>query len=367
MNLTQKILLLITALIGLALVSCNQPTPDLSKGWLDSAERTLLDFARIDTVRIGDLLDRIRSGHFINIHSVIVSKDNQVLVEEYFDGPDVRGRTREFNREARHEWRSVSKSITSLAIGMTIDQGLIPSVDEPISYFFPEYKELFDSTKNQVRIKDLLSMQSGISWQQVGHKGSDEAKMEGSRNFIRYVLSQPMSEEPGTLFYYNSGNTVLLAGIIKSATGVHLDEYVEEHLFEPLGIEDHRWWMSTGSLPQAHAGLVMRPIDMMKIGQLLLNNGNWNGQSIISKEWIDESMKDRIEGRRNYGYQWWLRSFTINAAEYQAYFAAGNGGQYLFCFPALDLAVVFTAGNYGQGFNRPQAIQMLEEYILPAL
>ena len=148
---------------------------------------------------------------------------------------------------------------------------------------------------------------------------------------------------------------------------MHINEFAEKHLFNPLDIYEHDWWMSPGGLPQAHTGLILKPRDMAKLGQLFLNKGLWKDKQIISEKWIQESIKDHVQEPRHYGYQWWRQTFEANGEYHEAFYAAGNGGQFMFCFPDLDIVVVFTAGNYGQNFYKKQVVKMLSEVILPAI
>jgi len=284
-----------------------------------------------------------------NIHSCIVANSNEVLYEQYFEGEDGKYGFRKFKRDDLHELRSATKSIVSVAIGICLDQGLIESVNSPIVQYFDEYNGLFSEEWNQITVENLLTMMSGIKWNQSGTRSKDdvdsEIEMEKSDSPIRFVLSQPIVEAPNTKFVYNSGNTVLLGKIVEKASGKSFERFANEYLFIPLGVEKYKWWPSVDETYWTHAGLLLRSIDMCKIGQLLLNKGKIGSNRILSESYIEE-MSSKREVNPGYGYQFWRKTFDVNDHGFHSYYAAGNGGQYIFVFPFDDLTVVFTGGNY---------------------
>jgi CubicO group peptidase (beta-lactamase class C family) len=172
-----------------------------------------------------------------------------------------------------------------------------------------------------------------------------------------FVLAQPLAAPPGTVFNYNTGSVDLLGVILRKVSGKRLDEFAKETLFDPLGIEDWEWEGSSGFNPAAASGLRLRPRDLAKIGQLVLERGKWHGRQIVSSSGIEDSttprlsgkgaMFDRPEGINSYGYLWWLGRSPPEHPERDMIAGAGNGGQRVVILPSLDVVVVTTAGLYG--------------------
>ncbi len=254
--------------------------------------------------------------------------------------------------------QSVSKSVTSALIGIAIERGEIASVDVPVIPNFSAFRLAPDPRRDRIRLWDVLTMTTGINWDESSTTYTDPrnnaAQMEGSRDWIQYVLDQPMSAEPGAVFVYNSGATELLSYLIKKTTGKEADDYAKEHLFDPLGIH-YAWKRTPLGLADTEGGLYLAPRDLAKFGYLYLHEGVWNGKQIVPATWVHQSTRWSIDTHwryPGYGFQWWGLS-RQGKETYEAYAAIGYGGQYLIVIPRLDLIAVFTAWNiYGQrGLN----------------
>ena len=162
-------------------------------------------------------------------------------------------------------------------------------------------------------------------------------QMYDSGNPIEFVLDRNLIEVPGEKFYYNSGLTIILGGIVKNVSGLYIDEFSGKYLFTPLGISDYHWDKFSDGTIQTDGGLHLRPRDMAKFGYMILNDGKWKDQRIISKEWIEDSTKRQINARGiGYGYQWWIGNTNINNQTIEVLFASGHGGQKIFIIPKLD-------------------------------
>ena len=315
--------------------------------------------------------NQIRSQAYKNIHSFLIVRNGKLVFEAYYTGTDGARDVVEFGEQTLHDTRSVSKSITSTLIGIAIDRGYIDSVDVPIARFFPEYARHLTEEKERITLKHLLTMTAGFNWDQSGAHNSEpgslnsEAQMENAIDFIEYVLSRDMSDEPGSRFNYNSGCFILLAGVIKRASGMHVDKFADNHLFAPLGIDHSEWWYTKSGLPQTHAGLRLRPRDMAKIGQLYVDNGRFHGRQVVSAAWISESAKGHYSNDR-YGFGWWLDHFPYHGRSVDVLAAEGNGGQFIFAIPELSLVIVFTGGNYGSSVAN-QVFRIAIDHVLPAV
>ena len=271
-----------------------------------------------------------------------------------------------------HTIQSVSKSVTSALFGIAIERGEIESLDNKIIDYFPEYISLFDSElKRSINIEDLLNMAAGIKWDEDSYAYTDPlndaASMENSYNWIEYILSLPMEDEPGTRFVYNSGITVLLSHILYKATDMHTQEYARKYLFEPLGIKEFYWKKTPTGLTDAEGGLYLSTRDFAKIGLLYLNNGLWNDNRILTKAWVDLTMTPMIEieeSKRKYGFQWWFVPYDGEKGKW-IFSGSGYGGQYLLVIPEYDLVIVFNGWNIFD-IERP-SIEYLAARIIDAI
>ncbi|WOH68886.1 serine hydrolase [Bradyrhizobium sp. BWA-3-5] len=307
----------------------------------------------IDRAALCRMADRlVASG--ANVHAVLVARGGKLAFERYFRNTDeISGRRVEnvaFDAGTLHNVKSVTKGVASLALGIAIDRGLIRSVNEPIFSFFPELADLRSPEKDRLQLLHVLTMSLGLKWVEAipsNEGNNDEQRMHVAPDPCRYVLSLASAAPPGQEFFYNTGALTLLSAIVRKATGVPLDEFAREALFGPLGITEFEWIRVKGD-SDAGGGLRLRPRDMAKIGQLVLAGGRWNDRQIVSKAWIDASMRPRLEatGPYFYGYLWWLGRSLVNGREIHWAAALGRGGQSIRIVPELDLVVVVTAGYY---------------------
>jgi len=204
------------------------------------------------------------------------------------------------------------------------------------------------------------------------------SQMEIAPRSDHFVLAQPLAAPPGTVFNYNSGGAELLGLILRKVSGKRLREFVKETLFDPLGIEDWEWEGSSGFNPAAASGLRLRPRDLAKIGQLVLERGKWQGRQIVSSSWIEDSTTPRLsgsdtammfyrpEGISSYGYLWWLGRSPPEHPERDMIAGGGYGGQRVFILPSLGAVVVTTAGVYGDKASGMTALTTLNEFVFRA-
>jgi CubicO group peptidase (beta-lactamase class C family) len=338
--------------------------------------------ASLSEVGISEKIDQavacVNDGKCQNVHSILIVKDGKLVFEEYFDGyafdydsDAYRGKFTEFDADTTHNLASVTKSFTSALVGIAIDQGLIEGVDERVFAFFPEYASLNDEKKDAITLYHLLTMTSGLEWNEMALSYGD-ARNDLIQLFIvsdpkEYILSKPVVSEPGVEWYYNGGGTNLLGEIIRKASGLRIDHFAQKHLFAPLGITDYEWDYINSDMVHASGNLRLRPRDMAKFGYLFLNRGVWRGERIISQEWVEESTKGHmpLSGTGEYGYQWWLKTYRLGSISVDSFYATGWGGQKVIVFPSLDMVVVFTGGNYAG--REPVDEVIVVRYILPAV
>jgi len=275
-----------------------------------------------------------------------------------------------------HTMQSVSKSVLAVLLGIAMQQGLVPPVDTPaLALLTGRNIKDMDGPKSTITIADLLTMRSGLSWDEENVPYTDPrndcAVMEASDDWVQFVLDKPMSTTPGSKYVYNSGVTMVLAELLEQLTGQTVAAYAEAELFAPLGIDAYYWKHTPSGLADAEGGLYLAPGDIAKIMKLYLDGGRWNDQQVVSKEWITSSLMpatvstypgEGVYEQAGYGYQWWIYSDYIGQT---AWGGSGYGGQIPVVLPGLDLIVVFTGWNiYGPASD---PLTLIRDRIVPAV
>jgi CubicO group peptidase (beta-lactamase class C family) len=333
----------------------------------------------VSSINSEDLIDRgslcrmaDRLSRTANIHAVLITRRGRLAFESYFTGSDeVPGRlirisrrrvdNLTFDADTPHNMMSVSKSVVSLLFGIAVDRGLIKDIEAPILDYFPELADIRNPSTLRIQLRHALTMSMGLKWVEAapatGDFDNDETRMFWAWDPNRYVLGLPVTAPPGQRFLYNTGALRLLSAVLHRAVGRRLDEFAQTELFEPLGISSVDWIRVRGET-DAGGGLRLRPRDMAKIGQLVLNGGLWTGRQIVSRSWVDVSTTRKIDATDSqaYGYLWWLGRVQHHKREVEWIGALGRGGQSIRIVPELDLVVVVTAGYY-QDYS-PQAFML---------
>jgi CubicO group peptidase (beta-lactamase class C family) len=324
---------------------------------------------------LGGLAPQFENWRDANLHAALMVRHGKLAYERYFTGEDRAWATHlgrvSFHAGLRHDLRSITKSIISLLFGIASDRGLIKHLDEPLFAFFPEYADLNTPEKAQINLRHLLTMSAGLAWNEqipYSNPANSERRMIDAPDRYRYVLEQPSVRPAGATYAYNGGLTALLAAILQKTSGYPIDVFANEMLFEPLGIKDAEWIRYADGTANV-GGLRMRPRDLAKIGELVLNGGAWNNRQIVSRAWIDESTSPHVNGESLffYGFQWWLGRSLVNRQEIRWISAVGWGGQRMYIVPSLDLVVVVMAGLYDNPILQPVIGEViLRRYALPA-
>jgi CubicO group peptidase (beta-lactamase class C family) len=313
------------------------------------------------------LNEKLVGGAYPNLYSFLVVRQGRLVFEEYFG-----------DRHAAelHSMQSVSKSVASLLVGIAVEQGAIRSLDEPVVELFPEYQlEDVGEWKRSLTLRDLLTMRTGYSWYESPYAGSPLERLNtNTTDWTRFMLEWPMAEPPGERFNYNTGGVVLLASALSKATGIPAAEFAERYLFEPLGIEQHRWIFGPDSLPHMGGGLYLRPRDMARIGQLVLDGGRWDGRQVVASDWIAASMQRVVGdawafGERpvDYGYLWWIAdgAGSGQGTPEDIYIAAGSRGQWIIIIPEHEMVVVATGWEHGDEWVAP--VDLVYSDVIPAV
>ena len=346
----------------------------------------------IDQGAIDSLVAEIEAGDYGLVDHFLLIRHGRVVADHHFSHDyaaiaaqyDTTNHQYNYDHPAWHPYyrdsdlhtlQSVTKSITSAGLGIAIDDGLIEDVHVPVLPYFAAYEHsTSDPRKQSITLEDLLTMRSGIEWYTEGGYGSGVHStdlLEASDTWIQFVLDQPMDADPGTVFEYNDGVSVLIGKILREATGQRADRWVAERLFRPIGITDFYWKITPDGEADTEGGLYLSAHDLARVGYLFLMGGEWNGQQILSNEWVTASTtpvvpdvapgNDRVD--IGYGYQWWVP----DRDGHRPLVFAGNGygGQFLLVVPDYDMVAVFNGWNIHGGDIR-STYRVLQERILPA-
>ncbi|HNY31574.1 MAG TPA: serine hydrolase [Fibrobacteria bacterium] len=362
-------------LLGLAILfpsSCaitkigQSPAPTSDAEW-DIASPGSVGF---DEKILDKLTQDIKDNKFSNIHAVLVEYDGKLIYEQYFGGPDeIWGRpigSRDFGRDSLHDLRSVSKSVTSLVLGIALAGNYDSALNRPLPSFFPKLRTSPDM--QTVNLHHALTMTAGIEWNEMTepYTGStnDDNRLFSTRDPVALVLNRPLASKPGTDWYYNGGLTQVAAGVVQEVSGKPLDVVAKERLFAPLGITTFDWIGSPAwhpSMPAAAWGLRMRARDLAKIGSVCLHDGRWKGRQIVPKEWIERSTRRHVEtigawsngNMWGYGYQFWVGNLPQG---HRIVAARGLGDQNIYIVPEEKLVVTTYAGAYNSGVKNSERI-----------
>ena len=353
---------LTVALLGLfILVSCSEyreakAPQNSSADWLGSAAHA----AGFDLAELDRLTRDIESGEFPNTHALLIEHRGALIYEKYWSGTDARWGEplgeRDIGPESLHDLRSVSKSVTSLVLGIALAGDVEAAVLEPIDTFLPEGSRV--PGRSNITLHHVLTMTMGLEWNEMTvpytDSTNDEIRLYNEQDPVLYVMSRPVVDEPGQSWYYSGGTTQVLGSVVLELTGQPLDEFARAKLFEPLGITEFEWlgrgiW--TPDNPAAASGLRLTARDLAKIGSLMLHGGRWQGRQIVPEAWV------RLSGTRHvaengpwsnggiwgYGYQWWVGDLPQGVRVIAGW---GNGNQRLFIMPGEGLVVTILAGQY---------------------
>ena len=286
------------------------------------------------------------------IQSLLVARHGKLALEEYFYG---------FDRERAHDTRSSGKTLAGTLTGIALDHGAKFTVDTPVLTLLPEYHDLAnpDPRKQKITVQDLLTMDSGFACDDNDDDSpGNEDTMQGQSqqpDWYKYILDVPMLDQPGDKkAVYCTAGINLLGAVIRDTTHQQLTDLFQRYYAAPLQITDYHMNLTPTGDAYLGGGIYLRPRDMLKLGQLYLDGGTWHGNRVLSKAWVAAAVtqhtyfpaSDYAPGH-GYGYTWHLFEVKVGNKTYKEYMAQGNGGQLVMVVPALDLAVVITAGNYG--------------------
>jgi CubicO group peptidase (beta-lactamase class C family) len=350
---------------------CGAP-PAAEDGWQVAAPEAV----GLDPATLCGIGPRFKAWTAADVHAVLVIRHGKLVYEQYFAGADERlGRpagTVNFDAATKHDLRSITKSVTALVLGIEIGKGQLPGVDQPVLPQLPDYADLRSPEKDRITLRHLLTMSQGLAWNEelpYSNPANSEIQMDSAPDPVRYALAQPVETPPGTVYNYSGGSATIIAALLRNATGQTLDKLARSELFEPLGITDFEWVHFRSGDPVAASGLRMRPRDLAKIGQLVLDRGAWQAKQVVPADWVAAATAPQINGQQLYfyGYQFWLGRSLLRGREIDWAAGVGYGGQRLFILPTLDLVALVHAGLYGSSMQSSVPLTILNRYVLQAV
>ena len=286
--------------------------------------------------------------------SVVVLQDGKAVAERFYNDAD---------EDTLVDVRSAGKSVTSLLFGIALDQGAIKSLEDPVQTYWPETA---GSAIGQVRLVDLLTMRTGL------HADSEdptspgyEDHLDASDDPLSFAMTVPGIDEPGTSYRYNSLAAYVAGVVITRATGKGLEDFARDNLFEPLGIERWEWQEDRSGQTKGQGNLFLTAQGFARIGEMVLNDGAYNGRRVVSSQWIQESLKPRVDISDNdpfangYGYYWYHQTYPVHGRSIDVFFASGNGGNKIYVMPDLNMVVSIMSRAYGQGRGQRRSERIL--------
>jgi len=315
----------------------------------------------------------VDAGEFKQVTSVVVAQHGKLLYEHYFDKQGADG---------LRNTRSVTKTITGMLVGLAIDRKLL-QVDTAVLPYFAELRPLAyaDPRKDNITVEDFLTMSSLLECDDDNQNSrGNEERMYLVEDWSRFAADLPIRGFPewqprpeqspyGRAWSYCTAGTALLGPLLEKVSGQRVPDFAAANLFKPLGIEKVKWQFQPKGTAMTGGGLQLRSADLMKLGQLYLDGGRWNGKQVIPAEWVKRSIRPHANAREgfDYGYLWWLQSFKVNGRTVASYGMAGSGGNKVFVLPDLQAVVVITTTNFQVRDAHGLSEKLLTNLIVPTL
>ncbi|MFQ5528839.1 MAG: serine hydrolase domain-containing protein [Gemmatimonadota bacterium] len=298
------------------------------------------------------------------IHGFLIARHGKLVLEEYFHG---------YSRHVPHGTRSASKSMTTTLAGIAEHAGIL-DLDTPVyeTMYHGAPPTDLDPRAARMTLRDLVTMTSGLACDDSDPNspgGEDRMQsQEEQPDWHRYTLDLPMTHEPGDHAAYCSAGQNLAGGVVSHASGEWLPEFYQKRFAEPVGAGMS--YMNLTPVGEAYGGggLYIKPRDFLKLGQLYLNDGMWNGKRLLDAGWAEAATTPHKTLRdEGYGYGWWMFTYPFDGRDVKVFYAGGNGGQYVIVVPELRLNIVIFGGNYNQRILHAPKYETVPNYVLRAI
>jgi CubicO group peptidase (beta-lactamase class C family) len=314
-------------------------------------------------------------GEFPRTTSMLLERGGSIVAERYWSGTDA---------ATLHDPRSVGKSVTSLAVGVAIGEGKLPSVAAGAFDYLGDLRPFaYDGpVKAAITLRDLLTMSSALACDDdADDSPGNERNMYPRRVWARWAVDLPVNERYQRdatglgPFSYCTAGTLLLGQVLERATGEPVDRYIESRLLTPLGIHEVAWERSPSGEVMTGGMLRLSTRDLAKLARLVLQRGRWNGDAIVPGGYVAEATSEQRKpsaaadprGELSYGYLFWGRPYTTPCGRVEGWYMSGNGGNHVVALPGLDAVAVVTRVHYNQRGMHAQTLRLLEEHLLPRL
>jgi len=321
----------------------------------DDADPCDPDHDHVDEAVLAGALEWIQDNPAF-FDSMLVQHCGERYVEQYFNG---------FDAATPHELQSATKTFSATLIGIAIDQGLVDGVDQPLTELLPDHAHLLTGDKALITVEHLLTMTSGLRWIDFG-VGNSFDRIAAAEDSVAFILAEPLETTPGEVFHYNTGSSHLLSAILHDRSGMTTAQYAEQHLFGPLDITDVEWPALADGIHQGGWGMYMKPPDFLKFGQLLLDEGTWEGQRIVSADYVDAMTASQVPNGMGggYGYQMWVETNLFDVTDIAG--ARGYGGQDCLVLDELEMVVVFTGDIMHPTEMATDVVTLMNEHVIPS-
>lgn len=340
-----------------------KPPLQTGDGWaVGTLEEVNIDFRPIRAMVHNEIDPPADSVDDLYVHGLLIARHGKLVFEDYFHG---------YHRDLPHDSRSASKSLTAVLTGAVIEAGypVSPSMGVYETIYGEDLPADSDPRKERITLENLLTMTSGFFCDDSNPDapGNEDVMQEqqDDLDWYHYTLLLPMALKPGEESIYCSVNPNLIGNVLIAATGHPLEDLFEDRIAEPLQLGRYHLILQPTGEPYMGGGIYWMPRDFMKLGQLMLNGGTWNGKRVVSEDWVERSSKAHYPLReRGYGYLWWVVDYPYKDGAVRAFFAGGNGGQTVIGIPELDLVIAFWGGNYSSRTLYRMSGDLVTDYIL---
>jgi len=323
---------------------------------LPSINPVEVGFSQDSLNKLDDLIDNFKQRDY---RALIVIKDNKLAIEYYYNS---------FWRNHIHDIRSAGKSITSLLLGVAIQEGYIENLDQDVYSFFSKEKyPAINEGYKKVKLIHLLNMISGLdadsdNYDTPGNAGHWIAKDE----WVNYLLSIPLAKNPETEWVYADINAVLIGAIIEEKTGMSLKGFAKQYVFDPLEIKEFYWYTNASNQTGGAGNLYISALDFAKLGYLISNKGKWGNKQVMNSDYVNRLINENSNaiGDYNpladgYGMLWYKSKRKFGTKEVEYLWASGNGGNHLVIVPEKNMVIAMTSGAYGNWYPHKRAYNIL--------
>jgi CubicO group peptidase (beta-lactamase class C family) len=326
-----------------------QPTPQVQvpiwpgDDWeVSTPEDEGMDAARLENV--ASYCEEHKCG------AVVVTRHGRIVWERYWGGWD--------ENSTDNSW-SMAKSMTDALVGIAISEGKIESVDESVADFIPEWR---GTRKEEITLRNLLSMTSGLLWNEDYYEESDIITMITSDDQTAYAIGRPRFHDPGDDWYYSSGDTQLFSAIIRAATGMEAGQYAQEKLFGPIGMKGARWDTDKAGHTVTYCCVYTTARNFARFGYLFLRDGRWNDKQVVPADWVKESIQPSQWENQGYGYFWWLLHFPDVPQD--MFMADGFQTKRIYVIPSLDIVAVRTGAGDDEEWDDDAFLKPIVEAVV---